>query len=88
MGLINAGFQKVCSLNSILGLAYVNDNLHFTVNKSVQLLAAARATAAFYFAIKVRCYSPFSLHGKTVYLEVRPFCHVNRRRFKIDRFNV
>ena len=58
---------------------------------SQSVLAAARATAAFYFAInmiKVRCYSPFSLHGKTVYLEVRPFCQVNRRRFKIDCFNV
>ena len=54
---------------------------------SQSVLAAARATAAFYFAIKVRCYSPFSLHGKTVYLEVRPFCQVNRRRFKIDCFN-
>ena len=55
------------------------------------VLAAARAIAAFYFAIKVRCYSPFSLHGKTVYLEVRPFCQVNSpsfdRYYVVKRFN-
>ena len=49
---------------------------------SQSVLAAARATAAFYFAIKVRCYSSFSLHGKTVYLEVRPFYQVNSSSFQ------